>query len=380
MECAGAESQRRNVRINAAGDATISNITQDADTTYGFRGNELVVNQTSGTVSVNSAGRSSITQITLPSSGSVALDLSQTTNLALSSSYSITNKTSLAAITFPQSSFSIGNGVFSSCYNLSGPIDLSHCTSVGNNAFFGCNKITSANLTNCATIGENAFAYCTNLASITLTGCTTIKKEAFKECDNLISADLSSCTNLDGNVFDGCNKLKTVVLGSHITTIGGWTFRDCVELENIDLSNCTSIGTKAFQRCKKLTSVNLSKCTSIGKMAFHDCTELAGELNLPACEIIEGGAFQHDKKITKIILSSRLQRVGKNPNKENDDSSYSFSDINESTEIIFNKNPTSGITYNKWAFSSNQIAKWDDNGTIRTYKWNNTACRWDLQS
>lgn len=72
-----------NVLIHAFGDVAIGDITPTVDRTYGFKNSgELVVNST-GTVAVNNSGRSSITKIELPASGSVALDLSQVTNLAI---------------------------------------------------------------------------------------------------------------------------------------------------------------------------------------------------------------------------------------------------------------------------------------------------------
>ena len=203
-----------NVRINATGDATISNITQDADTNYGFRGNELVVNQTSGTVSVNSAGRSGITQITLPASGSVALDLSQTTNVAIAEN-GVTNKTALTSVQFPQSNFTVGKMAFQNCTNLAGSIDLSNCTSVGNTAFGSCSGISGA-------------------------------------------IDLSNCTALNGNSFDGCSNITSVNLGSGVKKINNYDFRGCAKLESINLSNITSIGKKGFQSCSALRSVNLS--------------------------------------------------------------------------------------------------------------------------
>lgn len=72
-----------NVLIHASGDVAIGDIIPTVDRSYGFKNSgELVVNST-GTVAVNASGRSSITKIELPASGSVALDLSQVTNLAI---------------------------------------------------------------------------------------------------------------------------------------------------------------------------------------------------------------------------------------------------------------------------------------------------------
>ena len=325
-----------NVRINATGDATISNITQVADTSYGFRtsDNALVVNQTSGTVSVNTAGGKTISKIELPSSGSVALDLSETQNFMLagtsSTSGGIINPTSLTSVKLPETNFSIGQYAFLGCTELSGLTNLSNCTSIAKNAFTGCEKLTTLDLSNCSSIGNGVFQNCTNLKtvilksdlteisgwvfdgctkleniiipstctkigasafrnctalkSVDLSHCTEIKELAFKNCTSLTGTiNLSNCTSLAEGVFYDCEKITNVVLGNGITSIPKSAFFKCVNLGNINLSQCTDIGEEAFRYCISLSNVDLSNCISIGSYAFHSSDPtVAGGIHIDA--------------------------------------------------------------------------------------------------
>lgn len=403
-----------NVLIHASGDVAIGDITPTVDRSYGFKNSgELVVNST-GTVAVNNSGRSSITKIELPASGSVALDLSQVTNLAIANN-GVTNKTSLSSITFPTSDFTIGEQAFKDSSNLSGSIDLSHCTAIGNDAFTRCAGLTgSINLSKCTSIADGAFydcsgitgpidiSHCTSIGthafhgctgincSINLSSCTSIGRYAF--CDSGISGsvdlsnctsleqgafcrcsgisgtiNLSNCTQLEPVVFDGCSNITTVILNSSLTTIDNSLFRGCTALSNINLSNITSIGQYALENCTSLSSVNISNCTSIGQGAFQLCSGLTGTIDLSSCQIIGDKAFHYCSGITSIIFGSNLQSVG----------SIAFWGVATNAEFVYNCDPTSpGITYSTDSFKTGAKATWNENGTVHTYTWNEDTGAW----
>lgn len=126
-----------------------------------------------------------------------------------------------------------------------------------------------------------------------------------------------------------------------------------------------------------MTEIDLSNCTSIGQDAFYNCKELTGELNLTKCKTFGGRAFHHCVKISKILFGNALEKIGNPINEAGEEYSYSFYGV--SAETIFSKNPNDGISYNKWAFNGGHVATWNDNGTIRTYKWNQTTSSCDLQ-
>ena len=350
-----------NVRVNASGDSTISNITQVADTSYGFRSsdNTLVVNST-GTVAVNASGRSdSITKIELPASGSVALDLSQATSVSLSGSSvtnnSVTNPASLISITFPSTNFTLGNYAFPNCTNLSGTIDLSNCTSLGIQAFRECSNITGVTLgTGLTTIPNFAFNQCSKLANINLSNVQSIGEYSFLRAGLSGTIDLSNCTSLGRQAFRECSNITGVTLGTSLTAISDFAFNQCTKLANIDLSNvqtigeyafvkaaisgtvnlsnCTSLGNRsflqcsnitnvllgsnvttipecAFYQCSKLTNIDLSNCTAIDGYAFEDCTSLSGTVNLSNCTSLGYHAFVRCSNITNVILGPNVTSI-----------------------------------------------------------------------
>ena len=132
-------------------------------------------------------------------------------------------------------------------------------TSIGYNAFFNCDGLTSITLPSSLTsIGSSAFSGCYGLTSITLpSGLEAIGDDAFHGCSELTEVDLSNCTSL--------------------TSIGLWAFQ-ASGLTEVDLSNCTSltnIENGTFQNCSGLTSITLpSSLTSIGSSAFIGCSGL----------------------------------------------------------------------------------------------------------
>ena len=81
-------------------------------------------------------------------------------------------------------------------------------TSIGYEAFYGCEGLTSITLHDGITsIGGAAFMGCTGLTSISIPGAiTSIKSETFR----------------------GCKGLTSIVIPDGITSIGGYAFFDCI--------------------------------------------------------------------------------------------------------------------------------------------------------
>ena len=360
-----------NVRVNASGDSTISNIAQVPDTSYGFRtsDNALVVN-TTPTIAVNASGRSFVTNIELPTSGSVALDLSSVTNLAIANN-GVTNNTSLSSVTFPTSSFTLGEQAFKGSSNLSGSINLSSCTSIGRYAFQNCNKISSLTLgSNITTIPHCAFYMCSGLTgSIDLSHVTLIDGEAaFKGCSGLTGLiDLSSCTSLGIRSFEDCTGITSLTLGSNLTTIPHCAFHNCTGLRgSVDLSHVTLIdGEAAFKGCSGLTgSINLSNCISVGAYAFEDCTGITS-VNLSNCTTIGNYAFNNCTNLTSITFGSNITTIGEAAFNDSDATFY----FNTGT-----KSPHMVTYAGAGTFKQGTTAIWDDgNGQQYIYKWNRNA-------
>ena len=139
-------------------------------------------------------------------------------------------------------------------------------------------------------IGDDAFKGCSRLTSITVpNGATSIGEEAFDGCDALENVNVN-ITNLaeycKGN--DICNipggthlyidnkEITELVIPNIATNIGEWAFAGCHSLTSITIPNSvTSIGEYAFYCCCSLTSITIpNSVTSIGEGAFQDCSSL----------------------------------------------------------------------------------------------------------
>ena len=153
-------------------------------------------------------------------------------------------------------------------------------TSIGDNAFWGCSRLTSVSIPNSVTsIGEHAFNGCRSLTSITIpNSVTSIGSNAFYNCSSLTSITIpNSVTNLGSETFGYCRSLSSITIPNSITSIGMYMFEGCSGLTSITIPNSvTRIGSDAFWGCSSLTSVTIpNSVTKIGGRAFMDCSSLA---------------------------------------------------------------------------------------------------------
>ena len=152
--------------------------------------------------------------------------------------------------------------------------------SIGDNAFYGCNSLTSITLPEGVTsIGSHAFSGCSSLTSITLPeGVTSIGERAFYNCSNLIAIVVA-----EGNkVYDSRNGCNAIIETADNTLIAGCS-------TTIIPESVTSIGDYAFYGRSRLTSITLPECvTSIGERAFYNCSSLYKVLNYSSLPISKG--------------------------------------------------------------------------------------------
>ena len=137
-------------------------------------------------------------------------------------------------------------------------------------------------------IGGEAFRGCNALKNVTLSeGLTSIVAYAFEDCTALESIDIpQSVTLVDTGAFSGCTSLDSVTLPEGITGIERETFKDCSGLTHIAIPNSvTYIGADAFGNCSSLTSVDIPENTAeLSDKAF------AGAANLTAINVAENNA------------------------------------------------------------------------------------------
>ncbi|MGN0529181.1 MAG: leucine-rich repeat protein [Eubacterium sp.] len=146
--------------------------------------------------------------------------------------------------------------------------------------------------------------------------------------------------------------VKSVVINSGITSIGSFSFSDCINLNNISIpDSVTNIGWFAFSNCSSLTEITIpANVTEIGFIsvndAFSECYSLASinvsssnqeyssvdgvlfnknQTTLYCCPIayskstyiipstvskIESSAFENCKKLTSVTISENVSKVG----------------------------------------------------------------------
>ena len=117
---------------------------------------------------------------------------------------------------------SIGNDAFRGCTRLSSFTIPDHITSIGSNAFRGCNGFTSVTIPdNVISIGDNAFRECGNLMRINIgSGVKNIGSMAFGACPEM-SEVFCYATSVPTTAYDAFNQsyAKAATLYVHATFI-----------------------------------------------------------------------------------------------------------------------------------------------------------------
>jgi hypothetical protein len=188
----------------------------------------------------------------------------------------------LTSIVIPKNVARIGKRAFAFCTNLTSIV-----VEEGNKKYDSrnnCNAIieTATNTLVCGcsttiipdsvtTIGSEAFWGCENLVSIDIPdSVTTIGSGAFYDCKNLTSIVIpDSVTTIGFRAFWVCKNLTSIVIPDSVTTIEYRVFSDCLSLKNIVIpDSVTEIGEEAFRNCSRLTSVTLPNNATIDESAF----------------------------------------------------------------------------------------------------------------
>ncbi|GAA0744998.1 leucine-rich repeat protein [Clostridium oceanicum] len=132
-------------------------------------------------------------------------------------------------------------------------------------------------------IENEAFTDCSSLESIEIPGSIkSIGKDAFYNCDNLTSATISEgVENINDTAFYKCSALKSVIIPKSVKRIGDHAFYNCNSLSSLKiLDGLKELGFGAFLHCEKLTSVDIPKSIeTINEWAFAECDNLR-EINV----------------------------------------------------------------------------------------------------
>ncbi len=202
--------------------------------------------------------------------------------------------TRIGAINIPTSLTTVGTDAFSGCDKIQSlDFSQSQLTDIGQAAFRGMSELRSVQLpSNTISISWlQTFQNDILLTDIDFSNCVLDPKEqpgnlsqfgTFEDCTGLRNVKMKLTGGDTGYTsypsFDGCTALSSVditVVSGYIRTIPYGGFRNCDNL-TIFTCNATYINDYAFDNCTLLETVVFSTSTvSIGGSAFRDCANLA---------------------------------------------------------------------------------------------------------
>ena len=186
-------------------------------------------------------------------------------------------------------------------------------TSIGDNAFQYCSKLTSIAISNSViSIGNYVFQGC-NFKTITIPNSVkSIGSYAFRDCSFLTSVTLPDSVKSIGNGgFYDCNSLTSLTIGNGVTSIGNYAFDGCTALNYNEYGDAYYLGNDnnpyfvlIKAKSKGITDCNISeKCKFICDYAFYDCTSLTS-VNIPdRVTSIGYKAFGGCSKLTNININ-----------------------------------------------------------------------------
>lgn len=202
----------------------------------------------------------------------------------------------------------ISEAMFCECSSLYEILLPNTITSIGNEAFAACEKLTSVDLskTKTATIGVKGFAYCGNLSKIQFpTTLTLIDDGAFTQDKNLRSVQNLEKTNVSKigyGVFEGCSNLSSVKLPQTLSTLGESAFEGC--------SNLTAVSGFENTAVKILEARTFANCSSLSTLSLaRGLTEIKTEA-LIGCSILRNLDTLSTTKVTKIGVRALKDTAG----------------------------------------------------------------------
>lgn len=199
-------------------------------------------------------------------------------------------------------------------------------------------ELTEDDLAGLKFIDYDQFNSLQSLESVVIPdGVTSIRDNAFLNCQKLSSVTISNTVKtIEYQVFQNCYKLTSIVIPDSVTSIGGGCFQRCLELSNVTMGNgVTTIKHDTFDGCSKLTSIIIpdsvttiehgafsdtglksivipDSVTSLGYATFYGCRNLINAVLGNGITVLEHGLFSVCSNLTSITIPENVATIEKN--------------------------------------------------------------------
>lgn len=160
---------------------------------------------------------------------------------------------------------------------------------------------------------SGAFYNCTNLKRVTLPeGLTAIGANCFRQCSQLESIDLPATVGSLGNLaFYNCKALTAIVIPEGVETIPRSLFANCSALTSATLpSTLKSMESEAFSSTGLKEITIPEGVTSLGNNLFNACKSLESVQLPDALTAIPANLCNACSALTTINMPSKLETVG----------------------------------------------------------------------
>lgn len=208
--------------------------------------------------------------------------------------YAFKDFTNLTTVFIPNSVKSIGTGIFTGCWYVTGfEVDPENEVYYDENGaiyrrsddgivqipFGSANWDTSCTLlSKVKDIGDGAFCGLSTLKSVVLSdSAIRIGNHSFDGCSSLASVVVPDPVLSIGDfAFHMCSSLTTLKLGKSVASIGMYAFYDCHSLNAIEIPDSVkSLDFRAFMKCTRADTITLGKSLErIYEEAFSLCLSL----------------------------------------------------------------------------------------------------------
>lgn len=194
--------------------------------------------------------------------------------------------------------------------------------------FFGCTRLSRAELTYVDEVGNFAFSECSSLLTLTVPSVKVIGEGAFSRYEQYGAAPKitqvtlpETLEKLGDGAFIGCGQLTEITVPSRINKIPDFAFSYCVGLKKVSLPDAVKeIGAYSFTGCESLTSINLQNVEIFGDYAFTSCLSLSA-IDLEQAQQI-GLAVFAETSVSGNIIADNLVSIGANAFQKSGDTVY----------------------------------------------------------